>query len=56
LGEDDAGRASAERLDVESADGTRLAVWVEGEGRPVVLVHGSMQISRTAQIPRSTRR
>jgi pimeloyl-ACP methyl ester carboxylesterase len=48
LGEDDAGRASAERLDVESADGTRLAVWVEGEGRPVVLVHGSMQ-DHTAQ-------
>jgi hypothetical protein len=29
------------RFDVRSADGTLLAVWVDGEG-PLVLVHGSM--------------
>jgi pimeloyl-ACP methyl ester carboxylesterase len=32
----------AGRLEVRSADGTPLAVWVEGEGPPLVLVHGSM--------------
>jgi pimeloyl-ACP methyl ester carboxylesterase len=32
----------ADRFGVRSADGTRLAVWVEGEGPPLVLVHGSM--------------
>jgi len=32
----------AGRLDARSADGTPLAVWVEGEGPPLVLVHGSM--------------
>ena len=30
------------RFDVRSADGTPLAVWVDGDGPPVVLVHGSM--------------
>ena len=30
------------RFDVRSADGTPLAVWVDGEGPPLVLVHGSM--------------
>ena len=29
------------RLEVRSADGTRLAVWVGGEGPALVLVHGS---------------
>jgi pimeloyl-ACP methyl ester carboxylesterase len=33
---------AAERLGVRSADGTPLAVWVEGEGPALVLVHGSM--------------
>ena len=33
----------ASRFDVESADGTSLAVWVEGEGPPLVMVHGSLQ-------------
>jgi pimeloyl-ACP methyl ester carboxylesterase len=33
----------AERFDVRSADGTSLAVWVEGDGPPLVLVHGAMQ-------------
>ena len=30
------------RFDVRSADGTSLAVWVEGDGPPLVLVHGSL--------------
>ena len=32
----------ARRFDVRSADGTSLAVWVEGSGPPLVLVHGSI--------------
>jgi alpha-beta hydrolase superfamily lysophospholipase len=32
-----------EQLIVHSPDGVRLAVWVEGEGSPLVLVHGSIQ-------------
>jgi pimeloyl-ACP methyl ester carboxylesterase len=35
--------ATASRFDVRSADGTSLAVWVEGEGVPLVMVHGSLQ-------------
>ncbi len=31
------------RFDVRSADGTSLAVWVDGAGPPVVLVHGSLR-------------
>ncbi len=41
----DRGRAihgDAERLDVESTDGTSIAVWISGRGAPIVLVHGSM--------------
>ena len=30
------------RFDVESADGTSIAVWVEGAGPPLVMVHGSI--------------
>jgi pimeloyl-ACP methyl ester carboxylesterase len=30
------------QFEVRSRDGTRLAVWVRGEGPPVVLVHGSI--------------
>jgi pimeloyl-ACP methyl ester carboxylesterase len=30
------------RFDVRSADGTPLAVWVDGHGPPLVLVHGSL--------------
>jgi pimeloyl-ACP methyl ester carboxylesterase len=30
------------RFDVRSADGTPLAVWADGEGPALVLVHGSM--------------
>jgi pimeloyl-ACP methyl ester carboxylesterase len=29
-------------LDVRTAEETPLAVWIEGEGQPIVLVHGSM--------------
>jgi alpha-beta hydrolase superfamily lysophospholipase len=32
-----------ERFTVRSPDGVELAVWVEGEGPPLVLVHGSIQ-------------
>jgi pimeloyl-ACP methyl ester carboxylesterase len=32
----------AARLDVKSLDGTRIAVWAEGDGLPLVLVHGSI--------------
>ena len=31
----------AEWWDVKSGDGGSIAVWVEGEGAPLVLVHGS---------------
>ena len=31
-----------ERFDVQSVDGTPIAVWVEGKGPPVVLVHGPL--------------
>ena len=31
----------ASRFDVQSADGTSLAVWLDGEGPPLVLVHGA---------------
>jgi pimeloyl-ACP methyl ester carboxylesterase len=30
------------RFDVQSADGTSLAVWIDGDGSPLVLVHGSV--------------
>jgi pimeloyl-ACP methyl ester carboxylesterase len=33
---------STSRFDVRSADGTSLAVWVDGLGPPLVLVHGSL--------------
>ena len=32
----------ARQFDVRSADGTPLAVWVDGHGPPLVLVHGSL--------------
>jgi pimeloyl-ACP methyl ester carboxylesterase len=34
---------TASRFDVQSPDGTSLAVWVEGEGPALVMVHGSLQ-------------
>lgn len=33
----------AGRFDIRSPDGTPIAVWVEGEGLALVLVHGSLQ-------------
>jgi pimeloyl-ACP methyl ester carboxylesterase len=32
----------ATRFDVQSADGTSVAVWVDGSGPPLVLVHGAL--------------
>jgi alpha-beta hydrolase superfamily lysophospholipase len=32
----------AERWEVKSGDGQSIAVWVEGDGPPLVLVHGSV--------------
>ena len=32
----------AERSEVRSGDGGSIAVWVEGDGPPLVLVHGSV--------------
>ena len=37
-----AAEVSADRFDVLSSDGTPLAVWVDGQGPPLVLVHGSL--------------
>jgi pimeloyl-ACP methyl ester carboxylesterase len=34
--------AGTSRFDVRSADGTSLAVWVDGDGPPLVLVHGAL--------------
>lgn len=35
-------QVAAHRFDVRSADGTSLAVWVDGGGPPLVMVHGSI--------------
>ena len=35
--------AATTRFDVASRDGTSIAVWVDGEGQPLVMVHGSLQ-------------
>jgi pimeloyl-ACP methyl ester carboxylesterase len=35
--------AGTSRIDVRAPDGISLAVWVEGSGPPLVMVHGSMQ-------------
>jgi len=34
--------AHGERFDVRSPDGTSIAVWVEGDGPPLVVVHGAL--------------
>ena len=39
---DSATRPPAGQFDVRSVDGTSLAVWIEGNGPPLVLVHGSI--------------
>jgi pimeloyl-ACP methyl ester carboxylesterase len=31
------------RVDLKSADGTPIAVWREGQGAPLVLIHGSLR-------------
>ena len=36
------GSVNEERFDVRSADGTSLAVWVDGDGPALVMVHGSI--------------
>jgi pimeloyl-ACP methyl ester carboxylesterase len=36
------GRVEAGRFDVRSADGTSIAVWVEGDGPALVMVHGAI--------------
>ncbi|MET0910986.1 MAG: alpha/beta fold hydrolase [Ilumatobacteraceae bacterium] len=33
---------TADRIDVRSADGTQIAVWVDGDGPALVMVHGSI--------------
>ena len=38
------------RFDVQSMDGTSLAVWVEGNGPPLVMVHGSLQDHRASGV------
>ncbi len=38
--------ANAERLDVRSSDGTSIAVFVEGNGPPLVMVHGGISDHR----------
>ena len=35
-------RGMAERCDVETSDGGTIAVWVDGHGPPLVLVHGAI--------------
>lgn len=35
-------RRTEDRFDVQSADGTSLAVWANGEGSPLVVVHGAL--------------
>jgi pimeloyl-ACP methyl ester carboxylesterase len=34
--------ADVERFDVQSADGTSIAVWADGHGPPLVMVHGGL--------------
>jgi pimeloyl-ACP methyl ester carboxylesterase len=36
----------ADRFDVRSADGTSIAVWVDGSGPPLLLVHGAISDHR----------
>ena len=39
----DVAMTSEERVDAVSDDGTEIAVWVDGDGPAIVMVHGSMQ-------------
>jgi hypothetical protein len=45
-----AGHLQTERFDVRSADGTPIAVWVDGQGPALVMVHGAMS-DHTADAP-----
>ena len=38
-----AAAGDAGSFDVQSTDGTTIKVWVQGEGPPIVLVHGSLR-------------
>ncbi len=49
MGEETHVKTAESRIDVRSADGTTLAVWMDGAGPPLVLVHGSFQ-DHTAQV------
>ena len=42
MGSERGAHLETERFDVRSADGTPIAVWVDGEGPPLLLVHGGM--------------
>jgi pimeloyl-ACP methyl ester carboxylesterase len=42
MGSERGAHLEAERFDVRSANGTPIAVWVDGEGPPLLLVHGGM--------------
>lgn len=42
MGSTDAARLEVERFAVRSADSTPIAVWVDGQGPPLVLVRGAM--------------
>jgi len=46
----DSPRVEADRFDVRSADGTSIAVWVDGEGPPLLLVHGALN-DHTTDVP-----
>lgn len=42
-------RSATARFDVRSADGTPIAVWVDGDGPALVMVHGSLQDHTVSQ-------
>ena len=43
-------RVEADRFEVRSADGTSIAVWVDGEGPPLLVVHGALN-DHTTDLP-----
>jgi pimeloyl-ACP methyl ester carboxylesterase len=42
VGDNDGSPHGRDHFDVESADGTTIAVWPDGQGAPLVLVHGTL--------------
>jgi pimeloyl-ACP methyl ester carboxylesterase len=42
MGREGGAAERADRFEVRSGDGTTLAVWVDGDGPPLVMVHGSL--------------